>query len=89
MTDLPPSWWAWFRGEKPLPDNHVDTSWLDRVTPFVAEPTFTPSDAQSRLAEVEQLLADHARSEGRAPTGSVRQQVEALLDRLHEQNQDI
>jgi hypothetical protein len=59
------------------------------MTPLEAEPTFTPSDAQSRLAEIEQLLADHARSEGRVPTGSVKQQVEALLDRLHEQNQSI
>lgn len=81
--------WPFYARQPEIPDNSVDTTWLDRMTPLEAEPDFVPSDAQARLAEVEQLLADHARSEGRAPTGSVKQQVEALLDRLHEQNQGI
>jgi len=81
--------WPFYARQPETPDNSIDTAWLDRMTPLETEPDFVPSDAQARLAEVEQLLADHARSEGRVPTGSVKQQVEALLDRLHEQNQGI
>lgn len=49
-----------------------------------------PSDAQTRLSRLETMLADHARSEGRAPHGSVEQQLAEVLDRLHEQSkQDV
>lgn len=44
--------------------------------------------SQRRLAELEQVLAEFARSEGRAPSGSVRQQVEELIDRLRDYQQN-
>jgi hypothetical protein len=102
MATLPESWWAWFRGEKPVEtDKSRGLRPWDRDNfrywrgPLDFGPLdFAPSEdprppvpsSQTRLAEIEQLLADFARSEGRPPTGSVKQQVQALIDRLDEQD---
>lgn len=58
---------------------------VEPSTPTVVE----PFDAQSRLAQVEELLAAHARSEGRVPRGSVHSQISEILDRLRSHEVDV
>jgi hypothetical protein len=82
--------WLWRCASQPVdPTPYKNDADMERIrggdvsTPFCDPRPPVPS-SQTRLAEVEQVLADFARSEGRAPSGSVRQQVEELIDRLHE-----